>query len=53
MGVAHWVDLGVLSDRNHSLRIFCTTAEAAEALCRAFVTCGAKRVNHEIDARED
>jgi hypothetical protein len=51
VGVAHWVDLGVLGDRNHRLRIFCTTAQAAEALCRAFVTCGARRVNRQVDAK--
>jgi hypothetical protein len=51
--VAHWVDLGVLGDRNHRLRIFCTTAQAAEALCRAFVTCGARRVNRQVDAKND
>lgn len=53
VGVAHWVDLGVSGDRNHRLRIFCTTAEAAEVLTAAFVRCGARRVNHQIDARED
>jgi hypothetical protein len=53
VGVAHWVDLGVLGDRNHRLRIFCTTAEAADALTEAFIRCGARRVNHQIDARED
>lgn len=49
VGVAHWVDLGVLGDRNHRLRIFCTTPEAAEALADAFVKCGARRVNRQVD----
>ena len=49
VGVAHWVDLGVPGDRNHRLRIFCTTPEAAEALAAAFVLCGAKRVTRQVD----
>lgn len=53
VGVAHWTDLGVPGDRNHSLRIFCTTREAAEALAEAFVICGARRVNHQVDATND
>ena len=51
VGVAHWVDLGVLGDRNHSLRIFCITPEAAEALADAFVRCGAKRVHRQVDVK--
>jgi hypothetical protein len=50
VGVAHWVDLGVLGDRNHRLRIFCTTHDGAEALAEAFVKCGARRVNHQLEA---
>jgi hypothetical protein len=49
VGVAHWVDLGILGDRNHRLRIFCTTHAAAEALAEAFVKCGAKRVNRQVE----
>ena len=50
VGVAHWIDLGVPGDRNHRLRIFCTTLEAAETLAEAFVKCGAKRVHRQVDA---
>ena len=50
VGVAHWVDLGAVGDRNHRLRIFCTTREAAEALAEAFVKCGANRVSSQLEA---
>ena len=49
-GVAHWVDLGAVGDKNHRLRIFCTTHDAAEALAEAFVRCGAKRVSRQLEA---
>lgn len=49
VGVAHWVDLGVPGDRDHSVRIFCATPEAAEGLAAAFVKCGPQRVNRQED----
>jgi hypothetical protein len=51
VGVAHWVDLGAVGDKNHRLRIFCTTHDGAEALAEAFVKCGAKRVNRQLEGK--
>ena len=53
VGVAHWVDVGAVGDKNHRLRIFCTTHDSAEALTEAFVKCGARRVTRQVDAKSD
>ena len=54
IGTVHWVNLcGAPNGPTNGVRIFCSTPEAAEALAEAFVTCGARRVNRQVDAVED
>ena len=49
-GTVHWVNLWARpNEPTNGVRIFCSTPEAAEALAEAFVKCGARRVNRQVD----